>query len=47
MDKIKGQMEKHAGGRPTLYQDGYIEQAQKLCLIRCDRQKTGDVFWRY
>lgn len=23
---------KHAGGRPTLYQDDYVEQARKLCL---------------
>lgn len=33
MQETQGIVQKHAGGRPTLYRPEYTEQAYKLCLL--------------
>jgi hypothetical protein len=37
-------MSKHAGGRPTKYEDEYAEQAYKLCLLGATDADLADFF---
>ena len=37
-------MEKHAGGRPTDYREGFAEQAGKLCLMGATDKTLADFF---
>lgn len=36
--------EKHAGGRPTVYDDGYAKQVKKLCELGATDQEIADFF---
>lgn len=33
-----------AGGRPTKFQEGYVEQARKLCMLGATDQEIADFF---